>query len=204
MLASKKFFKSCENYHMTEQKIAPRNEHSHLCWWLQMDRYWTNLVPVLYQVLYHTTLIKIGPLPWFLHTWHQPSHIEYVGLLCDMRYESTISGLSRSSLRRIKVVLLLILRYYSSEDLKSDEEFWIYVMTDSSDLHHGMASIDYPTCYGICEDCDIDYCCDYLFGEYSTAVMKRYHCKNNKYSAIEDHLSFIIVLRRSKIWGVTK
>ena len=70
-----------------------------------------------------------------------------------------------------------------SDTQKMEKEPEYDIFGGSSDLHHGMASIDHPTSDGSCEDCDIDYCHLYLFGEYCIAAVKRYYC-NNKYIAM--------------------
>ena len=53
----------------------------------------------------------------------------------------------------------------------------------STEISHSITSGNDPTLYNICKDCDIDFCHEYLVGEYCVAATKRWYHKN-KCSAI--------------------
>ena len=73
--------------------------------------------------------------------------------------------------------ILRKLQYINIADTrKMTSELVCVLFSRSTEVHCGMGSTYTPCCYGLCEDCDIDYCHEYLFGDYCIDATKRYYC----------------------------
>ena len=75
------------------------------------------------------------------------------------------------------------MQYINIDDTRKMTSEPVYVLfAGSTFVHTGLGSNGAQCCYGPCEDCDVDYCHEYLFGDYCIDATKRYY-RDNRHTA---------------------